>query len=122
MTKRRKTPKQKARVRRLAKAAAAPKRMRIKYRRVPVSLPVAHDEEWVTRDGRKIPIWQMDEDHVRNALRMLIRAARKRELEARRTVQERFADGVAARLGMNFSPHGRVGIGEDDEDIMGDGQ
>lgn len=36
------------------------------------------DEIWVTRDGRKIAVCDMGENHVRNALRMLIRNHRCR--------------------------------------------
>lgn len=35
------------------------------------------DETWVTRDGREILVGDMTENHVRNALRMLIRKARR---------------------------------------------
>lgn len=35
------------------------------------------DEIWTTRDGRNIPVGEMSEDHVRNALRMVIRRQRK---------------------------------------------
>jgi hypothetical protein len=36
-----------------------------------------YDELWTTRDGRKIPVADMDVDHLRNALRMMIRTARR---------------------------------------------
>jgi hypothetical protein len=36
-----------------------------------------HDEIWTCRDGRKIPVGEMFEDHVRNALRMILRKRRK---------------------------------------------
>jgi hypothetical protein len=35
------------------------------------------DEIWTTRDGQKIAVGDMDEQHVRNALRMILRARRK---------------------------------------------
>lgn len=35
------------------------------------------DEIWTTRDGRKIPVSEMSEEHVRNALRMVLRNRRK---------------------------------------------
>ncbi len=44
------------------------------------SFPAANDEFWTTKDGRKIPIAEMDEEHVRNTLRLLIR--KKREFES----------------------------------------
>jgi hypothetical protein len=39
------------------------------------------DEIWTTKDGRKIPVGEMDENHVRNALRMVLR--RRRQLHER---------------------------------------
>ena len=38
---------------------------------------MSHDEVWNCRDGRKIPVGEMDIDHVRNVLRMLIRSKRR---------------------------------------------
>lgn len=35
------------------------------------------DEIWTTRDGREISVGEMDEEHVRNVLRMLLRKTRK---------------------------------------------
>jgi hypothetical protein len=35
------------------------------------------DEMWIARDGRKLLVGEMDEDHVRNALRMILRARRR---------------------------------------------
>jgi len=35
------------------------------------------DEIWTCRDGRKIPVGEMSEEHVRNALRMILRAQRE---------------------------------------------
>ena len=40
------------------------------------------DETWTMRDGTKIKVGDMDENHVRNALRMVIRQARRRKLRA----------------------------------------
>ncbi len=45
------------------------------------------DEIWITKDGKKISVGDMEESHVRNALRMVIRQMREsleeptRELE-----------------------------------------
>jgi hypothetical protein len=36
-----------------------------------------HDEIWKCRDGRAIPVGDMDVDHMRNVLRMLIRSKRR---------------------------------------------
>jgi hypothetical protein len=35
------------------------------------------DELWTTRDGTQIAVGDMDEDHVRNALRMILRKWRE---------------------------------------------
>lgn len=35
------------------------------------------DEIWTTRDGRKIAVGDMDEQHVRNTLRMILRNRRR---------------------------------------------
>lgn len=36
------------------------------------------DEIWTTRDGRRLLVGEMDEQHVRDALRMVLRNARRR--------------------------------------------
>ena len=38
---------------------------------------MSHDEIWHCRDGRRIPVGEMDADHLRNALRMMIRSKRR---------------------------------------------
>lgn len=43
---------------------------------------IGHDEVWTTRDGRRIEVQDLDADHVRNILRMLLRAQRLRREEA----------------------------------------
>ena len=40
--------------------------------------PPDNEEIWTTQDGRKIPVGEMDIDHLRNTLRMLIRKGRER--------------------------------------------
>lgn len=35
------------------------------------------DEIWTTKDGQKIAVGDMDEGHVRNALRLMLRNKRK---------------------------------------------
>ena len=37
------------------------------------------EEYWETKDGRKIAVGDMEEDHVRNVLRLILR--RKRQFE-----------------------------------------
>jgi hypothetical protein len=39
--------------------------------------PLVEDEIWKTKDGREIKVGDMHEDHVRNALRLVIRTRRK---------------------------------------------
>jgi hypothetical protein len=39
----------------------------------------AREEVWTCQDGRKVPVGEMDEAHVRDVLRMVIRRARKGE-------------------------------------------
>lgn len=55
---------------------------------VPNLFRVEADEVWVAKDGRRFRVWEMEESHVRNALRMVIRKARQAELNARRRHQE----------------------------------
>lgn len=43
------------------------------------------DEIWTTRDGRKIPVGELTEEHARNILRMLIRKGR--DLRDRRMIE-----------------------------------
>jgi hypothetical protein len=45
----------------------------------PVNAPVPKEELWHTSDGRVIPISELDPDHAKNALRMMIRVNRRRE-------------------------------------------
>lgn len=35
------------------------------------------DEIWITKDGREVPVGEMSEGHVRNALRMMLRHRRR---------------------------------------------
>lgn len=47
------------------------------------------DEIWTTKDGTKIAVADMDEEHVRNVLRMLLRKARlKRERRIQQALPE----------------------------------
>lgn len=39
------------------------------------------DEVWTTRDGRKIKVGDMDETHLRNTLRLILR--KRREMQER---------------------------------------
>ena len=39
--------------------------------------PRDKDELWITRDGRRLLVGDMHEDHARNALRMMLRALRR---------------------------------------------
>lgn len=41
-------------------------------------LPPDNEEIWTTKDGREIPVGEMDVEHLRNTLRMLIRKGRER--------------------------------------------
>lgn len=38
------------------------------------------DEIWTTKDGRKIPVGEMTESHVRNTLRMILKNRRERDI------------------------------------------
>lgn len=51
------------------------------------------DEIWTTRDGRKIAVGDMEESHVRNALRMLLRARRKKAERLRERYDDDIGDG-----------------------------
>ncbi len=50
---------------------------------------MAKDEIWTTKDGRKILVSEMSEDHVRDALRLVLR---KRRLQARKEARRVFGD------------------------------
>lgn len=43
-----------------------------------VDQPADPDEVWTTRDGREIAVGDMEEQHVRNVLRMILRKRRER--------------------------------------------
>jgi hypothetical protein len=52
-----------------------------------------HDEIWRTRDGRQIRVCDMDDDHVRSTLNMLLRNRRRRaELKRELKAIERWTD------------------------------
>lgn len=71
--------------------------LRMKFLTIP---PVsATDELWTTKDGTQIPVSQMSEQHVRNALRMILR--RKRELEGK--ANEPTSKGLLLALNMLLS-------------------
>ena len=36
------------------------------------------DEVWVTRDGRRIPVGELTEDHAKDILRMILKNKRRR--------------------------------------------
>lgn len=41
---------------------------------------MVRDEVWVTKDGRRIAVSDMSEEHVKNILRMFIRKERERAI------------------------------------------
>lgn len=47
--------------------------------------PLEEDEIWTTRDGRRLKVGEMEEAHVRDALRLVIRRHRKRMARQART-------------------------------------
>lgn len=51
---------------------------------------MSDDEIWTTRDGRKIPVGEMSEDHVRNALRMILRKRRKLAIDLIAKLEDRY--------------------------------
>jgi hypothetical protein len=57
------------------------KRVLLAANYTPPPAKIHHDEEWATADGRRIKVCDMEESHVRNALRMTIRRDRKRALD-----------------------------------------
>lgn len=44
---------------------------------VRAALGACEDEVWTTRDGRRIPIDRMTEEHAKNTLRMILRNRRR---------------------------------------------
>jgi hypothetical protein len=74
------------------------------------------DEYWTTRDGRRIAVGEMTEEHVRNTLRMILRK--------RRRISER-----TSTLARTLDEYGRGPIADrrprraiEDLDDYGDGQ
>lgn len=49
-----------------------------------------HDEQWMTRDGQVLYVNQMDPDHVRNTLRMILRKRRFKAEKAKAPVVVRW--------------------------------
>jgi hypothetical protein len=64
------------------------------------------DEMWTTQDGRKIAVGDMEESHVRNVLRMILRKRRERfdrhmaALE-QEMITSAFADDIDPQVLMN---------------------
>ncbi len=54
------------------------------------------DEIWECKDGRRIPVSEMSEDHVRSTLRMIIRTRRRKEELIRSSIR-----GALSRLDQN---------------------
>lgn len=50
----------------------------------PVGAQHQHDEIWVTEDGRKIPVADLEEPHMRSIIRMILKAKRERFERKRR--------------------------------------
>lgn len=46
---------------------------------------MTQEEVWKTSDGREIPVGEMDEEHVKNVLRMILRRRRKMKDRIERT-------------------------------------
>jgi hypothetical protein len=58
--------------------------------------PEWQDELWTTKDGRVLKVGDMAEDHVRNALRMIIR--RRREMKEKLENKPSFRRYIALKL------------------------
>lgn len=64
-----------------------------------VNNPTVQDEIWTMRDGTKIAVGDMDEDHVRNTLRMIMRQRRlKREAKLASILDETMTIGDAQEM------------------------
>lgn len=46
-------------------------------------IPDVAEEVWTTLDGRKMKVCEMEESHVRNALRLVLRKSRERDTAAK---------------------------------------
>lgn len=60
--------------------------------------PREKDEVWTTKDGRRIPICDLTEDHAKQILRMILRRIRRRQAiraQFRALAAELKADGAA---------------------------
>lgn len=68
------------------------------------------DEVWTTLDGRRIKVGDMDEQHVRNAFRMLIRANRLIKQERQRALRQHL---LRNQLRSIVEKHAEECIGED---------
>lgn len=60
--------------------------------------PPDRDEIWTMKDGTKIAVGDMEERHVRNALRMVIRTARRRR-QLRAALEEIRSDDCEMTVG-----------------------
>jgi hypothetical protein len=61
--------------------------------------PVELDDEiWTTQDGRQIPVGEMNVEHLRNVLRMILRNRRR---EAAKLISTQYDDDFAFRDGQD---------------------
>ncbi len=66
-----------------------------------MTTPPTYDEVWTTRDGERLKVSEMSEQHVRAALNMVIRRARYRRRVAalRAKLMEQIRAGIDADEG-----------------------
>lgn len=64
------------------------------------------DEIWTMRDGTQIAVRDMDENHVRNALRMVLRKAREAQQRQQFLQRSDLADDYASHDDNRYGDHG----------------
>jgi hypothetical protein len=82
--------------------------------RAAILAPVPAEEYWTTKDGHRIAVGEMNESHVRNALRMVLRKVR-RARQRQRLQEEMIAWLRNAPDESNFWDNDESGIALGDE-------
>lgn len=71
---------------------------------------------WTTKDGRRMNVDDMDDNHVRNAFKMLIRQV----TEFRKGIAELKAKEIAKKEATKFQIHGDIALDHIEQQMLND--
>lgn len=58
-----------------------------------------NDEEWITKDGKKIMVGDMTEKHAKNCLRLMLRRVRKYKRSKHQYANDMLRDEIKSAFG-----------------------